>query len=421
MPTPLKTPIPNSATLSIQYFNGRIVSAEDLNAQLTSDRTTRALIGEAAGSGIVRGFEVSEAPGVRSAAAPVLLVKAGLAINRRGHPLLLAADTALSLTIPVDTPVVEGKLFEACTPPQGGAYIAAGGAYVLVVQPVTKPDGLASVAGLGNVASACNVRFQLDAVSFRVIQLDIPLNDVPGPELFRNVIAYRCFSRGRVSDSVVRPFTQQPVSSALDALRPDRLTNCDVPLCVFYWTATGGLQFVDQWPARRRVTHSTVAQIPGLSDDSIPAEGQAMIWQFAEHVENILRLDPSPQSLRAADRFRILPPAGLLPVAVPGGVGFDPIRFFSQMTRAFASPSGDNPLYIEGSRVRDLLDRAALYPPISVTGDEMIWMYWVRENVQAFETGTPVTPPYVVFANGQMPYMGEGRYNLSRWSFSNFY
>jgi hypothetical protein len=51
----------------------------------------------------------------------------------------------------------------------------------------------------------------------------------------------------------------------------------------------------------------------------------------------------------------------------------------------------------------------------------MLWLYRVRENIQAIDTGTP-TPPqaFLIFTSGQMPYRGAARFNLARAGYSNY-
>jgi hypothetical protein len=51
----------------------------------------------------------------------------------------------------------------------------------------------------------------------------------------------------------------------------------------------------------------------------------------------------------------------------------------------------------------------------------MIWLYAVRENIQAIDTAT-ANPPlaYLIFASGHMPFYGAARYDVNRWDYSNF-
>jgi hypothetical protein len=33
----------------------------------------------------------------------------------------------------------------------------------------------------------------------------------------------------------------------LDSLRPNQLTDCEVPLAIVFWTDTDGINFIDMW------------------------------------------------------------------------------------------------------------------------------------------------------------------------------
>jgi hypothetical protein len=51
----------------------------------------------------------------------------------------------------------------------------------------------------------------------------------------------------------------------------------------------------------------------------------------------------------------------------------------------------------------------------------MIWVYWVRENLQAFQqSGAAGAIPMLVFASGQMPFAGTPRFDVSHFGYSNF-
>ena len=64
---------------------------------------------------------------------------------------------------------------------------------------------------------------------------------------------------------------------------------------------------------------------------------------------------------------------------------------------------------------------ALFYPPVDLNSGEMVWLYLIRENVQLFDLGGAQRPQnYVIFVNGHTPYRGNARYDLNRFSFSNF-
>jgi len=52
---------------------------------------------------------------------------------------------------------------------------------------------------------------------------------------------------------------------------------------------------------------------------------------------------------------------------------------------------------------------------------EMVWLYYVRENMQAINTQTSGQPhPYMIFTSGHIPFQGYAQYDLARWDYSNY-
>ena len=77
----------------INFFNGRLLSGEDLSKEQNSNLEGRRRLGRAIGEGVAYGLEVSIPQGVNSRETPYVLVEAGLAINRQGQSLSLASQT----------------------------------------------------------------------------------------------------------------------------------------------------------------------------------------------------------------------------------------------------------------------------------------------------------------------------------------
>jgi hypothetical protein len=117
--------------------------------------------------------------------------------------------------------------------------------------------------------------------------------------------------------------------------------------------------------------------------------------------------DASPPTVRARDHFDRLPAAGLVPV---GGGSFDPTSFFSGLKVR-------GPAFIEGAKLDALLRMSLRLAPVSVASPEAVWLYVVRENVQAGSADG--TGQAVVFANGHLPYAADARFDLSYWNFAN--
>jgi hypothetical protein len=417
MSQPLLQPILDGAVRTVAYFNGRLLSAEDLRQDREATREFLRRLGRAAGDGVAWGYEVSEAPvGVSSAAAPVLRVAGGLAVNRAGHPLSLPHAVDLELTPTSGSPPPDtGSGFANCVPgpapPPGNA-----GLMLLVICPAQTPEGQAPVSGLSSAAASCNTRYLVEGVRFRTVPLPLTFAEFSDPDRLRNDAAYRCFGVAS-ADYLLRfrdPFGTVPSQyGLLDMLRAGGvLTDCDVPLALIRLTAAG-IAFIDPWAVRRRVTRSDPG-VPGpFPTDRRTAEGEAMIAQFRDHVRDLLAGSLTPETVQAGTFFRLLPPAGLLPIQGPRSPrGFDLAAFFGG--RAPASPD-----VIDGEQLLELFREAALHAPIDLSGSTAVRVYLIRENLIA-EQGTGPVQRAAVFTHPGIRFRGLARFGHAHWGFDQF-
>jgi hypothetical protein len=413
MAADLFTPILNDRTRSVRFFNGRLLSGEAMTDEQSGQRAARELLAQAVGEGIAQGFEVKEAAGLSTTLAPVLAIASGVAINRRGEILLLNADTEVKLIRPAHQATAPASVFQTCTPPTQGVYVADSGVYLLTVCSLGAANGLAQVSGLGGLQASCNAKYIVDAVQFRLIEVpvDAPmLSDVPH---LRNRVAYQCFGAGHASDFATDPFgTAGEPRTLLDEIRDTKqLTDCDVPLALMYWTATGGIQFLDMWSVRRRVTRT--ASPEAALEDARLAVAEAMLLQFQEHLA-ALATSPVSTALSVTGSFRHLPPFGMVPV------GSTPGRDFSLLT-FFASLKTRGPFYIEGSRAASVARQALQFFPIDIESHELIWLYRIRENQQAIDDLTGATPrTALLFVTGHASWRGDAHYDVSKWNYANY-
>ena len=70
----------------INFFNGRLLSGEDLSAERDATHAHGRFLGQAIGAGVVNGLEVSSVQS-DSAADVQVEIKAGLAVNKNGQAL----------------------------------------------------------------------------------------------------------------------------------------------------------------------------------------------------------------------------------------------------------------------------------------------------------------------------------------------
>ena len=373
----LSEAILDSGLRQVNFANGRLLSAEDMRQEQSARAYADSLLGKARGEGIAFGLEVSRP--VSAGSQPQVTVQPGLAINRRGYALALNDTVNLSLVRPAQAAVPGDATFRDCQPPQPGVFVANAGIYLLVISPASAQQGRAPVSGLGSGTAPCSAQFKVDGVQFRLIPVDAG-SLLDAPALLRNVIAYTCFG---IIDSLAfraAPFDVPWVRTGLlDVLRANQLglTDCDVPLAMVYWTAAG-IQFVDTWSVRRRLTQpAAVAGWPLLFSDRRAAEGEAMIQQFQAQIDEIFDIEPTPEQLTAADRFQFLPPGGLLPIRGDGSSkGFDPKVFFGDHG---SSSIGT----IDGAQLRPLFQEALAHEPIALAAGERVRLYVTFENLQA--------------------------------------
>src|SRR5712692_6155577 len=82
------------------FFNGRLLTAEDLRTEQLANRQQHQQLGQAIGKGIISGLYVQLASATTpasGASAATLTVSAGLALNRQGQMLALPVDTSVTL------------------------------------------------------------------------------------------------------------------------------------------------------------------------------------------------------------------------------------------------------------------------------------------------------------------------------------
>ncbi len=319
------------------YFNGRILSAEDLSLASTAQRQVDRLLGQAVGEGIVQGLEVSVVPDVDG--APAVRVEAGLAINRRGAVVWLGAWQVVKLA--ATTPVTGGAPgFADCGEVQGPNFTGSAGTYLLTMGPVQGNRGLAPVTGLRNTSSSCNVREVVDGIQFRMLPITISGVSASSPRL-RNEIAVRCLGLQALQD--LKGFARGDLIAnygLLDDLRQAKqLTACEVPLATLRLDA-GAIAFVDRWSVRRRLVQPPVStRWPHLVGDRRLAEAEALFLQFEDQLVDMAPTGKDVSKENGSTYFKWYPSAGVLPV---GTNRFKPAIFFKEQT--LQTRAGDHAL-----------------------------------------------------------------------------
>jgi hypothetical protein len=385
--TNLNSPILQGGIKNVNFFNGRLLTATDLRDEQAANRQQHWQLGQAAGSGVVYGLEVS------LVAAKRVQVTAGLAINSQGQPLMLPDDSEITLAAEANSNDAAPDFFADCDQPPPQQTAGEMDIYALVMAPAAGYNGSAPMHTLQDEGrlNGCGKRYAVEGVKFRLVRFNrealadlsaatrteiLALLDAAEPTAaqrsrLRNLLAHLCFGTEPLAAFGREPFQRDGHESvywrygALDALRANgRLNPCDVPLALMHLTAAG-IQMVDLWAVRRRATAVTPSAIwPTAVADRRPAEAEAIFLQFQAHLEQ-LGLAQSAATISAPAYFRYLPPAGLLPGAAPA---INPNAFFSGYPVRQTGP-------FDGGRLQALLRDSYNYPPIDLDQEEPVRLY----------------------------------------------
>ncbi|HEU0300491.1 MAG TPA: hypothetical protein VFR37_13570 [Longimicrobium sp.] len=414
MATELLEPVVEDGVRVTHFFNGRILTAEDLRREQDAARDRHRGLAGAVGEGVVQGLEVRISP--RDPSRPAVRVAAGLGFNRDGDPVALPRDVELRL-VPAQTRAdEEAGLFAVCDRPGLAADITQGGFYLLAARPAStlsrEQVPVVDLASEG-VGSRCASRYAELGASFSLVPLSLPPASAGQPlanrlsgiaaeaaaqvdlvrggdtgaalalSLARNLsrlrsgMAHWCAGRdaagARVVSLAVPPAAPPPPAGPpLEALRAaGALASCDLPLALLF-VSRRRLEWVDMWAVRRQPVPRLSPEPLPLLDELPPAEAVAAFMQFRDHAASFLVGDaPAPAgSVQASDWFLFLPPVGVLPLGVGGAAGFTATTFFSG--RPVTGPTG-----VDAARVPPLLRAALQHPSIDLAAQDRAWTYTV--------------------------------------------
>lgn len=449
----LLSPVLTGGVQNVNFVNGRVLTAADLTAERTANLQRQRLLGQGIGTGVASGLAVTMPATSPPAGAQTVHVTAGLAINANGDLLQLTSDADVALTPAATAAAANAGLFAPCQPPQ--TQLSNPGIYVLTILPASGYQGQAPVVQLGSsgVAQSCTSQYATAGVQFRLLQLTLdpnsalqenlltlagavqalldgnaaPATVAPQLSQLRNGLAYACFGAEAFERYGANPLDFLAGTSSFDtyglldqARATGQLSACEVPLSLVYWTTTG-IQFVDMWSARRRLTRPPVSDnIPLLDGDRRVSEAEAMLLQFEDQVQSLLSGPAALSSISADNYFLYLPPAGLVEVtgngitAVSGGplTGFD-------LTAFFGAHASEDIATTNGNRLRALFEDSLYQEPVSLSQVHEIQLYLVWENLEAVNKGTQQSLA-VVFASPALTYRGVARFGTAKWGLSRF-
>lgn len=375
--TNLDTAFTTQGVEHISFWNGRVLTAEDLRDEQLANAASRHRLGRSVGAGIGDGLMVSAVTGQPTR----VKVTAGHAIALGGQALELPIDVVVSLVVPA-SPLTGTGVFVTCEDVPS-AVPTGSGLYLLVLRPGSADRDEAAGVPLngGGVATACGPRYSVDGVSFRLVAVDAAglaaagghdaddvaiLSGSGDDDLVRNVQAHLFLDSARRARMLTNPFATPPVPT-IDRLRasPGKLEDCEVPLALVAWSP-GGVDYVDAWPVRRPPLPRPAAGsvLDGVAGPRRMQAGMAMLLQFQDHLADV---GGGP----ASEHFRYLPPAGLVRTG-PGGeavqigtraAAIGQKNFFAGLDAMTGSP-------LPVARVGPLLHESLTYPPIDLRAAE---------------------------------------------------
>jgi hypothetical protein len=398
------------------YFNGRVLTQEDLAQDRTAQTTRRRHLGRAGGSGVAFGLEVEAVSGSTGAGNVTLFVAPGIAVAPDGQSLHLPQLVRLRFALAeelVDADDSVGGGFDDC---QEVVTVATQttGLHVLVIRPFTRKQGLAPVSGLGNEAAPCNAKYLAAGVDFRAVPFTTTAAKTSAQ--FRSRVALECFGFGDATRTnlLANPFAfpaplelavgtsdgTQPTSGyglADDLRRKQHLGTCEVPLAVVFLADDGSLGFVETWSVRRALTRPALSRRwwPfGGSDGRRRAESEAALLQFQDHIGALLLEGGlNRPAMAATARFAFLPGGGFLPT---GSGKFTPTTFLGSGVQPVVDADfGRLPTLVEESFHCEPFDPAN--PPELVYFDfgasAHPWVFFLRRKQEVVNLPTEPAEP----------------------------
>lgn len=429
----LLKPILEGGVDNPHFFNGRLLTAEDLQDEQEANRQHRQQLGRSIGEGVLNGMEVKLVTAGTNGTIPTVSITKGMALNREGGVLELKGDISLTLVRESIIPRTRTTNFAPCKSVDPRLIPTGTGIYILVAAPAAGYKGRAPMHHMedNGKISACNHRYEVDGLQFKLVYMDITNSSIAGGSIgkeilnfinktgagdrskLRNLLAHLCLGTGTAADFTTDLFRAAGSSAAvtgygpLDALRKVKcLDSSDVPLALILWTITG-LEFVDMWSVRRKVHSPYIYEdTPYPVTDRRTAELESTHLQFQEHLTSLFRSSSDKRlrsGVKAKDYFLFLPAVGMIPLDKDGADKYSEdikIKFFEDLAvRA--------PVFIEGVKLRHLISTSFSYDPIDLEKKELTWLYRVRQNMEFIDKYPGKGgQAYLVFSSGYIPFQG---------------
>lgn len=342
--TPLNTPILEDGLERIPFFNGRVLTAEDLQTEQKGNAEERRRLGRGLGTGVLEGLSVRRGSGDPPT---TVVVERGLGLAPSGRVVELPQRATVSVVSEAKRAQTAGTSgqFEDCST-QNATVTSGTGAYVLVLEPASDTEGRVSRVRLGDNGrgGACGSKRRIEGGRVCLVGFN-PSNFAPSDvgqvvqnrssavvedretgtdpdgsdrSLLRNILAHICLrtpssageaiplaeaSRGRTEET--------GALGPVDELRRrGDLSEDAVPLALLYWSRNR-IEFVDMWAVRRRV-HRRRASAANPATDRRRAEAEAAVFQFHRHLDALRERGDQVRHEAVDEHFAYLPPLGIM-------------------------------------------------------------------------------------------------------------
>jgi hypothetical protein len=277
----LNQPAEGNGAPRTYFFNGRLLSAEDLKREQLLRENGQRQLAQLIGCGIAAGLEVSGSP-----ASGLLSITGGLGVTPSGEVIDIG-NTDLDLASVAEASRPGG--FSTCAAAMANLESPSAGVYMLVLTPAWIGSGRAATL-LGEVG-ACNRAVEHPAVRPRLLKVTVPAN--ASTVTARNLVAHALLAAEDPGTSAERLVGWWP-AAVVPTLGVD-----DLPIAVLCINPDPNLCWLDGPAARRRI-----APPPGQASDSFWRESHriemeafgaqfvAQATEFGAQIDAYLQLPP---------------------------------------------------------------------------------------------------------------------------------
>jgi hypothetical protein len=326
------------------WFDGRFLAAQDLERDQNYFLAGQAVLGQAAGFGVIHGLTVSTvSTSGQPPDAETIVISAGQGLTPGGQLVMLSTDLTVLLSDLTEEENLDVQFGLSQTPSaiartRTGLYVIALRPVQFTANPITSYP--ANIQGTRNTHDGSII----EATAVSLVPYPVPSANFDSTS--QNAAAAR------------QVFVENNAGTLSDSLLPVAMISVE----------RGAIQWLDQWMVRRDSVPATAGLRFGLANT---ATQQAYLMQYDAQLQQIVNpMAQQAQAFPATNYFQALPPAGRFPMAGIDTTKFTQI-FFPPQTNVTLSlvPDDELPALIEDSMYLapiDLTLAASAYADLAV-------------------------------------------------------